>query len=337
MISYIPENWTQAILPNKENINTFVNSVFQQETFNIALCGNLCVSKIIKDEIVRRFTMYSHYNYKKIVYKCNFFDEISIQNYNNELNIFCQNNIDHHKLVIIDDFDEFTDNQQQMIKIFIDKYNLMRKEHKVFFLISTSSKFYIKDILMSRLKCFEIQDFSKSELKRIAEFMCKQHNITLSETNIDAIMNIFNISLDNISCILQKVKLLNPEKNNDTQLSMHELLGLIDYNLFDGFFDKIMLGEFRSSYNVLDEIYIKGYDIGDIFYFMYQYLKCKVQSLDINEKNENTINYHKVIERVCFHINELYNGHNDRSMLIFFTLDIFEIYNPNIELDKLLL
>ena len=211
---------------------------------------------------------------------------------------------------------------------------MMRDTHKVFFIIITSSKFYIKDILMSRFQCHEINDYSTEELSSIAKYICSQHDIHLSNEETDNMMNIFNISLDNICCILQKVKLLKPHENKSfSKLCMHELLGLIDYNLFDTFFTYITEEKFNLAYGILNDIYIKGYDIGDILYFMYQYLKYKIQYAE----DKNDLNHHKVIERLCFHINEIYNGHNDKTMLIFFTLDIYEIYHQNLKLNQVIL
>ena len=187
---------------------------------------------------------------------------------------------------------------------------------------------------MSRFQCHNIIDYSKDELSRIAKYICAQHDIHLSNDEMNDIMNIFNISLDNICCILQKVKLLKPHVNKSQHpLCMHNMLGLIDNNLFDSFFDMIKSGMFKSSYDIINDIYIEGYDIGDILYFMYQYLKYKIQYPD----EQIELNYHKVIERLCFHINELYNGHHDKTMLLFLCLDIYEIYHDDMNLDQVIL
>ena len=110
---------------------------------------------------------------------------------------------------------------------------------------------------MSRFQCHEIADYSQDELSSIAKYICAQHDIHLSNDEMNNIMNIFNISLDNICCILQKVKLLKPHENNHNMNYMHNMLGLIDYNLFDLFFDMIKSGKFKSSYDIIDDIYIK--------------------------------------------------------------------------------
>ena len=44
---------------------------------------------------------------KQLIFRLNAFDEINLQAQNNEMNIFCQNNTNTHKIVYIDKFEFF--------------------------------------------------------------------------------------------------------------------------------------------------------------------------------------------------------------------------------------
>ena len=59
-----------------------------------------------------------------------------------------------------------------------------------------------------------------------------------------------------------------------------------------------------------------------IFYF-YNYLKDKIE----NQEKINNF-YYDIIEKLCFYINEIYNGNFDKFMINLFTFEIYEIINP---------
>ena len=114
--------------------------------------------------------------------------------------------------------------------------------------------------------------------------------------------------------IFNKIKLLN-----ETNIDISKYILTINYDIFDKYIQYISNREVKLATNILFELFDKGYSLLDIYYFFYEYIKLSVNA-----------NKYNLIEHVCSYIQYIYDGFDNKLMLLFFTNDIIVKYNNNI-------
>ena len=312
------------IIPEKEKLNAFLEKNFEKNNFNIGIIGSIGTGKsIICNHIIETFIKKQPAKYqqnpKNIIYRWNCFEDVNLLDENNNLDIFCKNNTGCSKLVFIEIFEDLSDTHQQNLKIYIDKYNIFKDKNKIYFLIKTSDKMSIKDILRARIQLYEQNPTThKEHLVMITKFI-DNYNISVDETVIQRLLNIPNINFHNIKHTFDKASIMNINKIDITNIL--SLTTIIDYSVFEKFIEFVKEFKFTNAVKCLDNLFVDGYDIGDIYFFFYEYIKTCVSVENISDK----FNY-KIIEILCKYINEMYNGFYDRFVLVLFTFDVYDVY-----------
>lgn len=308
--NYCPNNFNSLIISKKQEFLNFYNKCKQDNNYNIAIVGNHCTCKTtIINIIINEFIKEKKIDKSKIVFYLNYFKDINLQDDNNDLHIFCKNNINCEKIVYIENFDYFNESNQQFLKIYIDTYNSFKKNNKIFFIIECSQKEKIKDIIKSRLNIYTLVNIEKNDLKEIFKNICLNEKITYDDNALEFILNIYNTTISYIKNFFIKIKLLKIKHIN--LIIVQKLYTIINFNIFKKYFNKIENNEIRQANNILIDLYNNGYDISDIYYYIYEYIKYT-----------NTEKYFFINELICNYINEIYNGNHHKIMLIFLTFDI---------------
>ena len=83
----------------------------------------------------------------------------------------------------------------------------------------------------------------------------------------------------------------------------------LDESVFSSYFAYLEENNSKEANQLLFELYNNGYDLSDILFFLYNYVK-----------EHSKYNY--AIEVLCDYMNEYYNGHNHQVFILFLTLDI---------------
>ena len=91
--------------------------------------------------------------------------------------------------------------------------------------------------------------------------------------------------------------------------TFHELYNHLDESIFSSYFAHLEENNPKEANQLLFELYDDGYDLSDILFFLYNYVK-----------EHSKYNY--AIEVLCDYMNEYYNGHNHQVFILFLTLDI---------------
>jgi hypothetical protein len=315
------------IIPNKEKLLDFIHKNIDKSNYNIGIVGTIGTGKtIICEYIIDNFISKqpekyrSHNKQKHIIYRWNCFDDVNLLEEFNNLDTFCKNNTGCQKLIYFENFDDLSDSYQQNLKIYIDKYSIFKENNKIFFLIKTSDKTSIRDILRTRLEIYEQLPTTSQEHLHIIRYFQKLKNIDITDEASSKILNIRNIGYHNIKHTFEKADIMGIEViDNDNILS---LTTIIDNKVFDEYISNIQKSKFRDSVRLLDNLFVDGYDIGDIYFFFYEYIKSKLSTNEISPHI-----YYQIIEILCFYINEMYNGFYDRFVLVLFTFDVFNKVN----------
>ena len=317
MDNYItPKKIDDLIISNKEEIINFYNDCFKKNNFNILISGSsgTCKSTFI-DIIINNFIKQKKIKKDNIVLKLSYYDDINLQSEGNEISIFCQTNTNSEKIVYIDNFDQYSETAQQAIKILIDKYYLLKKKNKVFFILESNNINKIKDIIQTRMNICLISDFSQDILKIFFINCLKSENINYDYDAIEYITKKNQINTYKLLSLIPKIKLL--DINHITIENIKKMCDIIDINVFYKYFNHIENNEMENAVKILYELYDYGYDIGDIYFYIFEYIK----------KN-NIEKYYNICEKICLYISEMYNGNYNKVMLIIFTYDVKNIiYN----------
>lgn len=301
----------ELIIPNKQDFKDFYKKRINENNMNILLYGprESCKSTLI-DYIIQRFVgKYNNkYQENQLVFRLNAFDEINLQSQNNDMSIFCQNNTNANKIVYIDKLEFFGDYNQQLLKLYIDKYNGSKKQNKIFFIIETGQIEKVRDIIKSRLNIFKTTPLTGTEYKSVFNSFLQNAKIVANKEITDHIVNIPNIYISSLRNIVNKCKLLDYKLI--TQEELATLCNFIDFHLFDSYFENIH-ENVKGSCDILLSLHEDGYDISDIYFFMYDYIKT-----------QKRVDLYRIIELICFYINEIYNGNYNKIMLIIMTYEI---------------
>jgi DNA polymerase III delta prime subunit len=304
-------NINDLMIPNKEYFEDFYAKRLNENNLNILLYGprESCKTTIIETIIHDFLQRYKdRCQEKQLIFRLNAFDEINLQAQNNEMNIFCQNNTNTHKIVYIDKFEFFGDYNQQLLKMYIDKYNGAKKTNKVFFIVETIQIEKVRDIIKSRLNIFKTEPLTNTQYKNILLHSLQSENIYIEKKTMDYIVNIPNMYVSSLKNIVNKCKLLDYKHITSNELS--SLCNFIDFSLFDNYF-KVIHENIKQSCDILISLHDDGYDISDIYFFLYDYIKTQKRT-----------ELYCVVELICFYINEIYNGNYNKIMLIIMTYEI---------------
>lgn len=304
-------SFDELMIPNKEDFKDFYEKRITENNLNVLLYGprESCKTTIIETIILNFLDVYKDKcQEKQLIFRLNAFDEINLQAQNNEMNIFCQNNTNTNKIVYIDKFEFFGDYNQQLLKMYIDKYNGAKKGNKIFFIVETAQIEKVRDIIKSRLNIFKTEQLTSIEYENILLNSLHSEQITIEKKTMKHIINIPNMYISSLKNIVNKSKLLGYTHITSNELS--SLCNFINFSLFDNYFD-VIHQNIKQSCDILMTLHEDGYDISDIYFFLYDYIKTQKRT-----------NLYCVVELICFYINEIYNGNYDKIMLIIMTYEI---------------
>lgn len=306
---FTPKHIDDVLIPNKKEWCSFYQQCMEQNDLNIACVGprDSCKSTLLNIVIQDFIRDHNAVEEKNIVYRLSIFDDVPLQTHPNLLTIFCQAHKNHDKLVYIDRFDEYNDQNQQLLKGYMDKYNLLRSTYKVHFLIEATQPNQLKDIIKSRMNIFHTQPLTFQELHPIFRRLCETRLIQLNP-NIEQYFNEKDtITVSSIRLFLKKMILLK-QKEVDCN-TLQDNYDCMDMSIFKNYLESIENGDISNANALLFDLHDKGYDLSDIYYYLYEYIK-------------NNNKYVHCIGIICDYINQHYNGHYNGILILFLTNDI---------------
>ena len=129
-----------------------------------------------------------------------------------------------------------------------------------------------------------------------------------------------NLSVYYIFNLFNKLILLGLKNISD--ISPH--IVLFDNEILDKYFELVHEEYIKEATFKLFELYEKGYSLLDIYHFIYEYLKGCSKLRGIS---------YLYIQKICYYINNIYEGYDNKLMLLFFTNELSILYkNRNISI-----
>lgn len=299
MVDYKPSTLNDMIVQNKDYIIEIIQRCISEHKMNLLLSG--CVPKYIIHLIMEEYYKHHTKPTKNTILEIDCFSDLNLSSTNNELIIFSK--APYKKFVIIYNLEHIPDNIQAYFK------NSMN-EH-TFFIFCTECKKKVYESIYTRCVHIEFEPLDYNHSKQLLELLCKQENIIVEDADELLVQIQFNV--DYMINLLNYMKLLN----KDYIEKGCNYITLIKDNEVQHYFELIKDKHIKEAFEILFQYYDKGFSILDIYYFMYEYCKTKL---------EKPINF-KIIEVLCEYIHNIYEGYDHKIWLALLTNDINIIYH----------
>jgi DNA polymerase III delta prime subunit len=298
---YNPKKIDELISPNPviESLKKYI----QKDDMNLLFIGSMNTFKLSAMKLV--LNEYYQENYKDYVLMIDCFSDITYSGTINELKTFCKSNSKRRKCVFIDNFDIINEPNQQYFK------KLMDTSPNVFFLFGCENTAKINEIIQTRMHPIFFQDLTKTEYKKIIETIMEKEEIRI--LNYEKLLDYSHINIYYLFNLFNKFSILDLKVIEDIE----PYVVLLDNKLLDSYFKLVHNEEIKEATFKLFELYEKGYSLLDIYHFIYEYLK--------NNSSMRGISY-LYIEKICYYINHIYEGFDNKLMLLFFTNELFTLY-----------
>jgi DNA polymerase III delta prime subunit len=296
---HLPTKLSDVIMQNKVEILALLDH-YMENSMNLLFIGsnNTFKSRIIT-LLVEEFYKKKKINvFKHLVMNIDCFMDITFSNSINEIKTFCKTNTVHPKIVVIDNFDIINESNQQYLKKWMDTCK------NTFFIFGCENTNKINEIIQTRITPIYIEDLDIDNYRELIETISKKENIIIE--NINDLLKYKNMNIYFIYNLFYKLKLLKQHYVKD----IIPYIKLIDYTQFDNYFELIHT-DLKGAIKILFDLYDKGYSLIDIYHFMYEYIKVT-----------NHSNKYNIIEKLCHYIQYVYDGYDNKIMLMFFTNDI---------------
>uniref|UniRef100_A0A6C0ESA1 Replication factor C C-terminal domain-containing protein n=1 Tax=viral metagenome TaxID=1070528 RepID=A0A6C0ESA1_9ZZZZ len=311
---YLPTKLKDIIMPNKDEILKKLLYHIDTENMNLLFIGsNNTFKTVIIELLAEEYYKRKGIHNKNLIMNIDCFMDITFSSTINEIKTFCKTTTHNKKMIIINNFDIINESNQQYLKIWMDNCK------NTFFIFGCENTNKINEIIQTRITPIYLDDLNTNNYNEIILMISKKENIQID--NIDVLLKYKNITIYFIYNLFNKLKLLKKKHIKD----ITPYITLIDYTIFDNYFDLIKMNtltntltntNIKESIKILFDLYDKGYSLIDIYHFMYEYIKMS-----------NNEHKYKIIEKLCLYIQYIYEGFDNKIMLMFYTNDLIIIYN----------
>jgi hypothetical protein len=303
---YLPKKLNEIFIPNKDEIIKKIND--QINRLNLLIIGShyTLKSNLINLIVDEYYTKIHIHNYADYVLNIDCFNDINLSNDINDIKTFCKTVKPHKKFLIIDNFEIITETNQQYIKILIDS------SIDTYFIFGCENTNKVNEIIQSRMTPIMIHDYGYNEYNKLLDTIMTNENIYFDK---EPLLQYQNLTPYTIFNLFNKFKLLNITQVDNILEHVH----IIDNKEFDKYTEYIINDNVKMATNILFALYDKGMSLLDIYNSLYEYYKILQQSYK-----------YKFIEQLCKYIKYIYDGYDNKLMLLFYSNDIINIYKAYI-------
>jgi hypothetical protein len=305
---YLPKKLNEIFIPNKDEIIQKINDQIKVNRLNLLIIGShyTLKSNLINLIVNEYYTKLNIHNYVDYVLNIDCFNDINLSNDINDIKTFCKTVKIHKKFLIIDNFEIITETNQQYIKI------LMDSSVDMYFIFGCENTTKVNETIQTRMTPIMINDYGYNEYNKLLDTIMTNENIHFDK---EPLLKYQNLTPYIIFNLFNKFKLLNITNVDNILEHIH----IIDNKEFDSYTNYIIHDNVKMATNILFTLYDKGMSLLDIYNCLYEYYKVI----------QTTYKY-KFIEQLCKYIKYIYDGYDNKLMLLFYSNDIINIYKEYI-------
>ncbi len=300
---YMPKKLDDILAPNSKELIQTLKYHIQKDNMNLLFIGSMYTFKLQTMKLV--LNEYYGNDFKEYVLMIDCFTDITFSGTINELKTFCKTNSKRRRCVFIDNFDIINEVNQQYFKA------LMDHSPNVFFLFGCENTSKINEIIQTRMNPIYFEDLTRNEYNILVQKFLKGEGIVID--NLDILLDCSHLSVYYLFNLFNKFVLLGLKHIPD----IHPYIVLLDNHILDTYFEQVHGDNVKQATFKLFELYEKGYSLLDIYHFIYEYLKGKHQLRGLS---------YLYIQKICYYINNIYEGYDNKLMLLFFTNELCILY-----------
>jgi DNA polymerase III delta prime subunit len=180
-LKYRPQTLGEIRLNDQRICNSIRDDIRKFTTIRYLIVGpGDCCKTTLADCIVNDYYQERYSTVKlgekwKYVYRFNMMNDLDWNDDSNEMVTFCKNQSSIKKTVIIDNFEKLTDQQQQIMKRIIDRY-----QTKTNFIFITNEIKLIKSFIQTRTKTILMNQLNRETILDIMKKICLSEKIVLN-------------------------------------------------------------------------------------------------------------------------------------------------------------
>lgn len=242
--------------------------------------------------------------------------EQGVQFYRENVRTFCQTAISGiEKTVVLDDLDTVTEQGQQIMRNYIDKYG-----HHVTFIASCSNLQKVIEPLQSRLTLIQLEPLGRDAMRII---LCKRASVkgvVIDSAAIESVLDLCQSSVNLLDNYIEKFRLLEYPVNTDL---VDSVCTNIPHKIFRDYISRLLTSDLVAAHILLD-VYDSGYSVMDIMDNLFFF--CKITPM-LTEAQK-----YAVVPYICQTIAAFHTVHEDEIELVLFSRHFADILNGNVHL-----
>jgi hypothetical protein len=278
----------KIIFENKTHILKQLKECIENNNLNIILTG------VIPNGFIKECIKPLNIPESNVIF-VDCFNDINILSDNNPIAIHSKKTSKFKKVIVILNFDNVSEYIQANFKTYMNS--------NTFFIFCSDSINKIYESIVTRTTHIVFKPNSHENL--ILYLRSNSGNLDISNIDLDLLKH---TTFDTIDNIINYVKLLGDISITDEHI--HELHLFKNNNIME--YIKLVKLKNIDAIQILYKYYELGYSLLDIYFFIYEYVKISM----VTEFGFEIINI------VSYYINEIYEGHDYKLMLVFLTSDI---------------
>lgn len=288
-------------------LQNLIETYIQNNTFHFLFYGPAYSGKTsIIDVILSSY--YKDVNKDKYILHISSLFDNGIQYFKTTLKTFCKTNITHHKkkTIILDDLDLITENNQHVLRNYIDHYR-----DRVNFIGSCTNIRKVIETLQSRLVNISLPVLNREEILDIIQNINSKYNLKFKLSQLKKIASKNNYNLNATVNVMQKISL--SDKLNDH--SINENATTINFDILHKYFNLLLKNRDEEAIRLLLSVYDHGFSTHDIYDVFYRYV-TSVSDTIFNDS-------YKFLKIICKYIQNNVKIIDSKLELFFFSNDLY--------------
>jgi DNA polymerase III delta prime subunit len=294
-----------------KRIKILIETYISNSTFHFLFFGNPYSGKTsIIDVILSQY--YGTLRQDDYVLHITSLFDNGIQYFKTTLKTFCKTSItsSRKKTIVIDDIDLITENNQHVLRNYIDLYR-----NKINFISTCTNQRKVIETLQSRLTNIQLHNLPNDKVLYILGNLNKKHSMKFTDKHIKKIASKNDFNLNASVNVMQKIHL--SDKYSDH--SINENATTINYDVIQKYFTLLYNNKHHDALHILIQLYENGFSTHDIYNVFYKYFTSYDNILDIN----NISNKYNFLTLICKYIQNNVKIIDSKLELYFFSNDLY--------------
>jgi len=240
--------------------------------------------------------------------------EQGIHYYRTDMKTFCQSHssiFGKKKMIIIDDLDTISEQNQQVFRNYIDKY-----KHNIHFISVCTNVQKIIESIQSRVHMIQLSPPTEEDIRQIMEYIVTKENLTITGEAKEYLWTHSGGSLRVLINYLEKIFIYG----SAVDLSLcKQICSTISIQKFEQYMAYLQEGQLKEAIAELYTVYDQGYSVIDILDYFYAFLKMSNLTEDLK---------YRTVPILCKYITIFNKLHEDSIELAFLTNELYAEMKP---------